>query len=132
MGDAAPRAAYVFAATLRLSPEAPELAVDPPTVEVTVRQFAAPPGEEGWLFFRDHCWRGELSHPDHVACLLTESLGVPVASVAFRELRTTESYRESLRAAVADDLAAFNADDVDEALHDYLGSSVHVVAPGEV
>jgi hypothetical protein len=67
------------------------------------------------------------SHPEHVADLLAEQLGVAVESVAFRELRTTPAYREELRDAVADDLAAFNADDVDEVLHKYLGSSVHVV-----
>ena len=62
---------------------------------------------------------------------MTEAaLGVPVVAVEFRELQTDEAYLASLRDAVAEDLAEFRADSVDEALSKYLGSSIRVV-PGE-
>lgn len=121
------QAAYVHAATLLVDTGSEDLSVDPPTVDVIVRRAAPPPGEEGWLYFRDNCWRGELTHPDHVAALLAEELGIPVESVSFRELRATGDYHEALRSAIARDLQAFNADDVDEVLSKYLGSSIHVV-----
>jgi len=47
--------------------------------------------------------------------------------VSFSELRTTEAYLDDLKAAIADDLDAFNADTVSEVLKKYLGSSIHVV-----
>jgi hypothetical protein len=126
------RARYVLGASVRLSPDAQDLQVEPATVEVTVHRAAATPGEDGWRFFRDNCWRGELNHPEHVRELLADELGVTVESVAFRELRTTEAYLEALRAAIAGELAAFNADGVDEVVHKYLGSSVHVVPAAEL
>jgi len=57
---------------------------------------------------------------------VAESEGVAVAAVDFRELRTDEAYRDALTDAIAADLGPFNADTVDEVLHKYLGSSVHV------
>jgi len=125
-------ARYVFSVVVRLEPEAPDLRLDPATFETTLSREAAPPGEEGWRFFRDNCWRGELNHPEHVRELLAADLGVAVDSVGFRELRTTRGHYEALRAAIAEDLDAFNADDVDEVLKKYLGSSIHVVEPGDL
>jgi hypothetical protein len=130
--DEPARARYVLGATVRLSPDAHDLQVEPATVEVTVHRAAAPPGEEGWLFFRDNCWRGELNHPEHVRELLADELGVAVDSVGFRELRTTGAYYEALRTAIAGDLAAFNAGGVDEVVRKYLGSSVHVVSADQL
>lgn len=127
--DSPTGASYVLAATVRIVPPSRDVHVEPSTFETTVFRDAAPPGDPGWRFFRDECWHGELNHPDHVRALLADDLGVAVDSVAFRELRTTPEYLAALRAAIAEDLGAFNAEDVDEVLHKYLGSSVHVVDP---
>lgn len=125
-------ARYVFAVQFRLDPPSSDLRIEPSTFETTMFREADPPGEPGWQFFRDNLWRAEVNHPAHVRELAEEGLGVPVDSVAFRELRTTRSYLDALRAAIADDLGAFNADDVDEALTKYLGSSIHVVPAAEL
>lgn len=133
MTDETPaRARYVFTIVFRLEPTSRDLGVQPATFETTLFREADPPGEPGWRFFRDNLWRGEVNHPEHFGELAEDGLGVPVDSVAFRELRTTEPYLEQLRAAVADDLQAFNADDVDEVLNKYLGSSIHVVPPEDL
>ena len=122
---AAEGARYVFRATVRLDPRQGYRAV-PDTFETVVSRAADPPGEEGWLFFRDTCWRGELGDAAHGRRLAEEALGVPVESVSFSELRTSEAYLDALKAAIADDLQAFNADGVSEVLKKYLGSSIHV------
>lgn len=135
MGDTADdsdvRAAYVLAARLRLDPGG-DVSIEPPTVDVTVRRAAPPPGEAGWLYFRDNCWRGDLNDPGHVASRLAEEVSVRVESVTFRELRTTSAYYDALREAIAGDLDAFNAEDVDPVVKKYLGSSVHVVEPADL
>ena len=58
----------------------------------------------------------------------TAALGATlgVRSVEFRELRTDEAYLEALRSAIAADLGAFDADDVDEVVRKHLGSRIHV------
>lgn len=118
-------ATYVFRVTFRLDPE-PGVAVEPGRLETTLEYRAPPPGEAGWLFFRDNLWRGEANDPAHLRELAGEALGVEVVTVAFRELRTDEAYLSALRDAIAADLVAFRAEDVDEVLHKYLGSSIHV------
>ena len=120
------RARYVFRVTVRLDPE-PGYRADPDTFETVLSRAADPPGQEGWLFFRDTLWRGELGDDAYGRRLAADALGVPAASVSFSELRTTEAYLDDLKAAVADDLDAFNADTVSEVLKKYLGSSIHVV-----
>ncbi|PSQ09191.1 hypothetical protein BRC93_13560 [Halobacteriales archaeon QS_5_70_15] len=123
-------AEYVFRVTFRLEPVDPDVSVDPETFETVLRKRAVPPGEDGWLFFRDNLWRGEVNDEPHLRDLAEESLGVHVASVDFRELRTDEAYLSGLREAVAADLGAFRADDVAEVLHKYLGSSLRVTGSG--
>jgi len=118
-------AAYVFRVTFQVEPER-GVSVAPDRFETTMERRADPPGEPGWLFFRDHCWRGDATDEAHLCDLASEALGVTVVSASFRELRTDEAYLSALREAIADDLAAFRADDVDEVLHKYLGSSIHV------
>jgi hypothetical protein len=120
-------AAYVFRVRFELDPADPAVSVEPGTFETVLERRAAPPGEEGWLFFRDNLWRGEANDEDHLRDLTTEALGVEVTSVDFRELRTDEAYLSALRKAIAADLDAFRADGVEEVLHKYLGSSVRVV-----
>jgi len=119
-------AAYVFRVTVRLDPDVEGVWADPDSFETTVFRRADPPGEPGWLYFRDNLWHGECGDPEFMREVTEDALGVPVERVSFSELRTTEAYLEDLRAAIADDRDLFNADTVDEALSKYLGSSIHV------
>lgn len=118
-------AAYVFRVEFRLDPDGAR--ASPSRFETTMELPAPEPGTDGWRFFRDRLWRGELGDPDRFRDVAADRLGVEVTRVAFSELRTDEAYLEALKAAVVEDLGAFNADNVDEALHKYLGSSVRVV-----
>ncbi|WP_418286390.1 LWR-salt protein [Halorubrum sp. DTA46] len=129
-------AAYVFRVAFRLTPDA--ATVDPDRFETTMEIPAGDPsspdgsdgptssGDPGWLFFRDRLWRGEIGDEPSFRRFAGERLGVEVAAADFRELRTDEAYLTALRGAIAADLGRFNADSVDEVLHKYLGSSVHV------
>jgi len=119
-------ARYVFRATVRLDPE-PGYRAEPDSFETVLSRTADPPGQAGWLFFRDTLWRGKLGDDAHGRRLAEDALGVPVESVSFSELRTSEAYLDELKAAIAEDLPAFNADTVSEVLKKYLGSSIHVV-----
>lgn len=119
-------ARYVFRVRFRLDPDPAGVAVDPSTFETSLTREADPPGTEGWRFFRDNCWRGELADEAHFRDLSESALGVPVESVSFSELRTDEVYLAALKEAIADDLAAFNAESVSEVLSKYLGSSIRV------
>lgn len=120
-------ARYVFRVRFRLVPATPDVSTDPQTFETTMYRDADPSGEPGWLFFRDNLWRGKLGDHEHFRTLTEEALDVSVDSVSFSELRTTETYLDDLKEAIADDLETFNADSVEEVLTKYLGSSIHVV-----
>ncbi|MFD1642443.1 LWR-salt protein [Halohasta litorea] len=117
-------AAYVFCVRFRLDPDA--VRVDPNEFETVLRIPAADPGEEGWLFFQQNLWRGNVGDESHFRSVAEDHLGVPVDSVTFSELETDPSYLDDLESEIAADLAQFNADSVDEVLHKYLGSSIHV------
>ncbi|QGA81720.1 LWR-salt protein [Halomicrobium sp. LC1Hm] len=121
-------ARYVFRATVRLDPDRPDLTAEPSTVETVLYKEAAQPGDDGWLFFRDNCWRGELNDPAFLRTETEDALGVPVDDVRFQELQTDEAYLAALKAAIADDLALFNAESVTEVLRKYLGSSIRVTS----
>lgn len=118
---------YVFTVRFRLLPTTPDVSVEPRTFETSLYRKADHPGEPGWLFFRDNLWRGKVGDHEHFRTLTEEALDVPVDSVSFGELRTTPAYLDALKEAIADDLATFNADSVEEVLTKYLGSSIHVV-----
>lgn len=120
-------AEYVFRVRFRLEPRARGVTVEPRTFETTLRRRADPPGEEGWLFFRDNLWRGEVNDPGHLRDLVEETLSVPVDSVSFSELQTDETYLSALESAIAADLDLFRADDVPEVLTKYFGSSIRVL-----
>ena len=117
---------YVFRVAFRLEPES-DVRVRPRSFETTLRRRADAPGDDGWLFFRDNLWRGDVANHDHACALASDALGVPVDDVEFRSLRADREYVDALREAVAADLAPFNAEDVDDALGKYLGSSIDVV-----
>ncbi|MFW5903679.1 MAG: LWR-salt protein [Halolamina sp.] len=118
-------ARYAFRIRVRFAPPA-GVSVEPSTVEVRFYRRAADPGEEGWLFFRDNLWRGEVADEGHFRDLVADALGTEVDSVSFSALETDPEYLEALRDAIAADLDAFRADSVDEALTKYLGSSIEV------
>ncbi len=122
-------AAYVFAVTLELTPDDPDLRLDPAVVETTLFKEAAEPGEPGWRFFRDNLWRGAVNDPEYLRASAAERLGIEVRSIEFRELRTDGTYLDELKAAIGEDLDAFAADDVAEVLTKYLGSRIHVREP---
>jgi hypothetical protein len=130
-GDATGEAEYVFGVRFQLDPTDDGVSVDPQTFETRVYRRADPPGENGWLFFRDNCWRGELADEAHFRQLTEEALDVPVVAVDFRELRTDETYLSSLKAEIAANLSLFNVDSTTEVLSKYLGSSIRVV-DGEI
>jgi len=123
-------ASYVFRVRFTLSPR--RARIDPDVFETVLRIPAPRPGEEGWLLFRDALWRGEANDEEHVRTLCADRLpaGVEVSSATFAEFETDEAYLDALRDAVGDDLAAFRADSVREALHKYFGSSIRVDSRG--
>ncbi|MCL7416249.1 MAG: LWR-salt protein [Halalkalicoccus sp.] len=116
---------YVFAVRFRLDPGS-GVRVDPATFETTLSKEAAPPGENGWLFFRDNLWRGELNAPGHMRSLAEEALGVPVEGVEYRRFETTAGEYAALKEAIASDLDLFNAEAGSEVLNKYFGSSIEV------
>ena len=120
-------ARYVFGVQFRLEPESEGVSVEPATFETKLYRAADPPGEEGWLFFRDNFWRGELGDERHFRELTEEMLGVTILSVDFRSLQIDEEYRSALEGAIDADLELFKADSVSEVLNKYLGSSIEVV-----
>jgi hypothetical protein len=117
-------AAYVFRVRFRLDPA--EGRVDPNEFETVLRIPATTPGDEGWLFFQQHLWRGEVGDESHLREVAEASLDVPVSSVSFSELETDQAFLDALKDEIAGNLATFNAESVDEVLHKYLGSSIHV------
>lgn len=118
-------ARYVFRVTVALAPAAGYTA-EPDRFETVLSREADEPGTDGWLFFRDTLWRGEVGDQAHARRLAEDALGVPVDAVSFSELQTSEAYLDDLKAAIADDLGAFNAETVTEVLKKYLGSSIRV------
>jgi len=122
-------AEYVFRVRVRLDPADEGVRVDPATFETTLYRRAEPPGEDGWLFFRDNLWRGEVNDEGHLRDLAEDSLGVSVDSVSFSALRTDEEYLDAVKAEIGDSLAPFNADTVPEVVSKSLGSSVEVRGP---
>ena len=119
-------AEYVFGCRVRLDPDVSGLRAEPNEFEATLFREADPPGEDGWLFFRDNLWHGELNDPDYFRDLTEDALGVTVLSVDFRELRTDEAYLDALEAEIGANLTLFNAETVPEVRSKYLGSSIRV------
>ncbi|WP_135824106.1 LWR-salt protein [Halorussus ruber] len=119
-------ARYVFAVRFRLEPSVGGVSVEPDEFDTRLYREADPPGEEGWLFFRDNLWRGEINDERHFRRLTEEALGETVLSVEYRALETDEEYLDTLKDEIRSDLETFNADSVSEVLNKYLGSSLEV------
>ena len=117
-------AAYLFRVRFRLDPD--DVRVDPNEFETVLRIPAVDPGDEGWLFFQRNLWRGNVGDEGHLRSVAEDHLGVPVEAISFSELETDEASLGALKDEIAADLGLFNADSVDEVLHKYLGSSIHV------
>lgn len=121
-------ARYVFTATVVLEPET--VTIDPDRIEVRIYRDGDPPGESGWLFFRDTLWRGEINDKDHMSRLLSEDIGAPIDQVSFRAFEVDCEYYEAFREAIAGDLDEFRAESVSEVINKYLGSRLEV-APAD-
>jgi len=119
-------ARYVFAVRFRLEPTAGGVSVEPNEFETRLYREADPPGEDGWLFFRDNLWRGKINDDTHFRRLTEEVLGETVLSVEYRALETDEAYLDALKGEIRADMGTFNADSVAEVLNKYLGSSLEV------
>ena len=119
-------ARYVFAVRFRLEPVTDGVSVAPDEFETRLYREADPPGEDGWLFFRDNLWRGEINDERHFRRLTEEALDATVVSVEYRSLETDEEYLEALKDGIRADLGTFKADSVSEVLNKYLGSSIEV------
>ncbi|WP_128476253.1 LWR-salt protein [Halorussus pelagicus] len=119
-------ARYVFAVRFRLDPATGGVSVEPNKFETRLARDADPPGDEGWLFFRDNLWRGEINDDRHFRRLTEEALDVTVLSVEYRAFETDEEYLDALKDEIRGDLGTFNADSVSDVLNKYLGSSVEV------
>ncbi|WP_435195042.1 LWR-salt protein [Natronomonas sp. EA1] len=117
---------YVFRVRFRVDSTDPTVTVEPRRFETVLRKEAAPPGDDDWLFFRDNLWRGEVNDEGHLRELATDTLGVEVESVSFRELVCSQPYLDALTEEIEDNLDLFRAEDAGEVLHKYLGSSVRV------
>lgn len=132
-GNRNPSAEYVFTVRFHLTPRA-DVRLEPRSFETTLFKPADPPGETGWLFFRNNLWRGAVNDESHMRDLTETALGVPIESITFRELRTTADYLDTLKETITEELdtqpATFgNATTADEVLKNYLGSSIHVRPP---
>ncbi len=124
-------ARYAFRVRVRIEPAHDAVSIEPSSAETTLTLFreAPEPGTDGWLFFRDTLWRGEVGDEDYARHLAAEWLGVPertIHAVEFRELQTDQAYFDALKAEIAADLEPFKADTVSEVISKYLGSSVRV------
>jgi hypothetical protein len=123
-------AEYIFRVRFHLTPQE-DVRLDPQRFETTLFWPAVSPGTEGWLFFRDYLWRGEVNNEPHLRDLAETVLDIPVEAIEFRELRTNAAYLDALKEAIANELDAQaspfgNATNADEVLKNYLGSSIHV------
>jgi len=141
-------AAYVFRVTFRLASPA-GVRADPEHFETVVERDAEPPGDSGWLFFRDHLWRGAVNDEAFLGQLLAEAFGAAagteteapgtglvVEAATFSELRTDGAYLDALRDEIRSELDAGagtfgNADSVEAVLNNHLGSSIHVRGDGD-
>jgi len=120
-------ARYRFSVRFRLDPD-PGVSISPAEFETQLRYEAPPPPENGWRFFRDHLWRGEVSSPDHMRSVASEALDVRVVGVEFRVFETDEAYLGELKAQIATTLDEFRARSVEEVLTKYFGSRIEVTS----
>lgn len=119
-------AEYVFRVSFRL--DAQRVQTEPESFEAVVRRPAEQPGDDGWLFFRNTLWRGEVNDPAYARELASDWLGVPVEEVSFLELACDEAYRRALSIEIERNLETFKSETVDETVNKYFGSSIRVTS----
>lgn len=115
-------ARYTFGVTFRLDPDTGS--VNPDVFETTLSRPAAPPGEPGWLFFRDNLWRGDITDKPHLRRETATALGVDVIDIEYTAFVTDAAYWTAFREAIGDDLEQFRAESIEAVINKYLGSSV--------
>jgi len=113
----------VFRVTFWIEPAVDGVQVEPAQFETTLHREADPSRGDGWMFFRDNLWCGELGAPQYFRELTEDALGVPVTSVSFSELQTDRAYLDALRAEIETYPEEFAAETADNARSKYLGSS---------
>lgn len=121
-------ARYVFHVRFRLTP-ARDVTLNPQSFETTMYRAADHLGDgDGWLFFRDHLWRGALSDVQHFTEMAEDALDVHVEDVEYRRFEVDDDHFEALKETIGANLHLFKADSVPEVLNKYFGSSVEVEA----
>jgi len=115
---------YRFAVTFRL--RTGELRAEPDTFETAVKKPAAEPGTEGWLFFRNTLWHGEISDPGPFKARLGERLGVDVLGADFRAFECTPDERAALKSEIGSHIDDFGADTAEAVVHYHFGSALEV------
>ncbi|WP_330631505.1 LWR-salt protein [Halocatena halophila] len=125
-----PPAEYVVRVTFRLEPNTGR--IDPQRFQTTVAWPAPTPGEEGWLWFRNHLWRGELTATGPVRERAARTLDVAhIEQISFSELQTTESYLDALYEKIETrlddpDRPFKSATSIEAVIRNYFGSSIRV------
>ncbi|MFC6990763.1 LWR-salt protein [Haladaptatus sp. GCM10025707] len=117
---------YAFSVRVRPRIGRPDLRLSPAEFELQLSKTASQPGDDGWLFFRDYLWRGNLNDEEYFRRELESALDMRVTSVSFSGLRTSPEYLEALKSEIRAHLDLFNAETVEEVLNKYLGSSIQV------
>ena len=115
---------YVFRVRFRLASSTVD--VDPETFETVVRYPAAAPGDDGWRFFEEWLWHGDLTDERRFRDVVEGWLGVTVVSVRFSELVVDGAYLDAWTDAVASEVDRYNAASVRAVRHNHLGSSIRV------
>ncbi|WP_332899861.1 LWR-salt protein [Haladaptatus sp. CMSO5] len=119
-------ARYVFEIRVRPESARDDLTLSPAEMSVKLYKDAAQPGEDGWLFFRDYLWRGNLNDATAFTRDLEDAFSLRVVGVEFKGLQTSTAYLDALKDEIHGHLDLFNADSVDEVVSKYLGSSIQV------
>lgn len=120
---------YRFTVRFQLDP--PTVHLDPAAFDTTMIRPATPPTEEGWLFFRDYLWRGEISDPGQFERHATDLLDVPVTAIEYNAFVTSPAEWDELQSAIADNLELFRDDSVPAVVSKYFGSTVEIQEPDE-
>lgn len=74
----------------------------PDAFETTVRYAAPDSGSDGWLFFRNYLWRGDVTDHEHARRFVEDHAPVSVETVEFRSLRADREYVDALRDPTAE------------------------------
>ncbi|MCL9816637.1 LWR-salt protein [Natronocalculus amylovorans] len=116
---------YIFRVEFRLSPAIGS--VEPHRFKTVYRHPLVAPPKDGWLFFRDWLWHGELTDRAQFRPIVSDALGVTVTNVQFSEVVISQPELECLDVAIENNLNKFGPDTSTAVRHAHLGSSIRVV-----